>query len=164
MPSSRPNALAPRFTPDRGQSFSALDLHCPGCQAEIGQRCTRARICPDRLQAARDAIASGKLKARGPAVTELAECGDCGMTRKNARPLPCRESHRCQKTISGYRCVYAVTPGSDLCEHHRTFSTALQTARKPGRKPTLNQQQEADIVRRYRAGASPILRSRLNSA
>jgi hypothetical protein len=129
--------LQPRYSPDPGQSFSALDLDCPECHVQCTQPCAGERVCASRMAAARDAIAVGELPSRGPARPEGLACPDCGQEKRNARPLPCSDdTHRCPKVTSGYRCRFAIEPGGALCSHHQLFAPQA----KPGRKPKLTPQ------------------------
>lgn len=120
----------PRFAPDQGRSFSAIDLACPTCRAEPGYACVTGRmssgrhpvplLCPDRIELARQAVAEGMLDSQGPAAPVRPQaCRSCQAVRHNGRPLACAPEHRCSRLTGEQRCRFAVVSGSDLCTMHK---------------------------------------------
>jgi hypothetical protein len=162
----------PRFAPDQGRSFSAIDLACPTCRAEPGSACVTGRmssgrhpvplLCPDRIELARQAVAEGMLDSRGPAApVRPAPCPGCRSRKQGGRALPCTIEHQCSRYTADARCKFAAEPGSDLCTHHRGVwvrnsvrAPAPESFQQEGRRhKKLSDQDRADIVRKHAAGA-----------
>jgi hypothetical protein len=147
----------PRFVPDAGRVFKAVDLSCGGCGAPVGSPCTGKTVCAQRMADLRTAIDNGTASSHGPVRPEQV-CPDCAKERRNGRPLGCKPAHTCVKIISGNKCTYAKETSLDVCSYHAGHWGSITpdsapTKKKSGRSK-LSPTQVQQIIQKYRDGAT----------
>lgn len=102
--------------------YTAVDVLCASCGAEIGVLCQGSRVCQMRVNEALELVRSGQL-AEAPEPVKTADstgCDDCGKERtQRGRPVACSPAHRCQRILTTRkRCAVAVEAGSRWCLGH----------------------------------------------
>jgi hypothetical protein len=112
--------MEPAHRGDPGKSWSALQIPCDGCGADVGAYCPGNRFHPERMVKLRELARSGEVV--GEVIRDrLKACEDCHR-RKNqtgSKWLACdNPEHRCTSMDRGSRCSGAVITGTGKCPKH----------------------------------------------